>query len=56
MSIIVRYGAVIAVAAGGVTLAAAGVLGTVAVGWWVLWGALAVITAGAHLYRTRAGR
>jgi hypothetical protein len=53
---IVRYGDVIAVVAGGVTLAAAGVLGDVAPAWWIVWAAGAVIVAGARVYRSRLDR
>lgn len=53
---IVRYGDVIAVAAGGITLAAASVLGDVAPAWWIVWAAGAVTVAGARVYRGRLDR
>jgi hypothetical protein len=56
MNPIVRYGDLLAVAAGGITLAAASVAGEVDPLWWILWGVCAAIVAGARVYRGRLGR
>ncbi|MFD7068500.1 hypothetical protein ACFV97_14895 [Streptomyces sp. NPDC059913] len=54
--LIVRYGDLLAVAAGGATLAAASAAGDVDPLWWILWGVFAAIVAGARIYRSRLDR
>lgn len=56
MSIIKNYGDFAAVGAGALLLATAGALGHVAAGWWIAWGVLAAVTAGARVYRVRVSR
>ncbi|MGW6461559.1 hypothetical protein ACWF94_37470 [Streptomyces sp. NPDC055078] len=56
MNSIVRYGDIIAVAGGGITLAAASAAGDVSTGWWIAWGVCAAVTAAARIYRHRITR
>ncbi|MFJ6566414.1 hypothetical protein ACIQNU_03280 [Streptomyces sp. NPDC091292] len=49
---IIRYGDVIAVAGGGIILAAV----QPAWGWWIAWGVMAATVVASHVYRYRLAR
>jgi hypothetical protein len=56
MKKLIRYGDVLTVAAGGITLAAAGVLAPVHPAWWAGWGAAALVVTASQWYRHRLAR
>ena len=55
MRTLIRNGDVLAVTAGGIALAAAGLTTHLAYGWWIAWG-IAAIVAGSRAYRHQLDR
>ncbi|WP_405799256.1 hypothetical protein [Streptomyces sp. NBC_01506] len=53
---LIRYGDVIAVAAGGITIAAAGILAPAHPAVWIAWAVAAMAVAAARLYRHQLRR
>ncbi|MFF9733740.1 hypothetical protein ACF1GX_30480 [Streptomyces albidoflavus] len=56
MHTLIRYGDVLAITAGGIALAAAGLTTHLAYGWWIAWGITAVVVAGSRAYRRQLDR